>query len=641
MRASSATPRTVTAVRAFSVRPARALTSHWIHQPLARFAAAAIAAAAVLAGISSTSEAGTTVTGGAVDPTPAHTTAFRPVGPCRIADTRNGEGLVRLDADTIRVQVTGRCDAPTSATAAVLTLTVAGATMDGFLTAWGAGEARPTASNVNWRAGDTRANSAIVRLGSNGAVDIYVSGTTQVIVDVTGTFAPASSARAGRFIPIDPVRSLDTRGGEALAPNTVVNVRAPQSVPADALAVAVNVTAAGAGHAGHFTAFPGGSTLPDASMLNTDGWNQTRAAASVVPVSSSGLSLYSSGGGHVVVDITGYFTGSSAGISAVGLFVPLSPSRLHDSRDASSKLSAGSTQRVGVNVVGAAIVGNWTMVDTDGAGFLSLRAAGTPFTESSNANAAGSDTVANMAITAISNLGVDAYSWGGAHLIADLHGYFTGSPQTAPTLPSNGTVRGDGRLPGPRHADRVYRVLYVGDSMASETKDTLRQSLPTWEFDDATFGGTAPCDRVGEGSYTEILDTMQPDFVVISFLGNNITSCTDHLTGPALLEQYRRDITSLCRQAAPANCVLVGQAPLHPSMLPNLPPGEPTGTYAHMAAQNPWLFIDAGAAVEDADGGYVPALRSWDTVHFSTEGAARYGYAIGYFLTTVTETSVR
>jgi hypothetical protein len=30
------------------------------------------------------------------------------------------------------------------------------------------------------------------------------------------------------------------------------------------------------------------------------------------------------------------------------------------------------------------------------------------------------------------------------------------------------------------------------------------------------------------------------------------------------------------------------------------------------------------------------AMRSLDTLHFTTEGAARYGYAIGEFLTTIT-----
>jgi hypothetical protein len=132
-----------------------------------------------------------------------------------------------------------------------------------------------------------------------------------------------------------------------------------------------------------------------------------------------------------------------------------------------------------------------------------------------------------------------------------------------------------------------------------------------------------------------VLETVQPDFVVLSFIGNDLTPCTGFETGTVLLDQYRRDITSLCVQAAPANCVLVGQAPRLPSDH-GLPFGEPTPLYIELASNNAFMYVDAGAAVEDANGGYVPSLRSWDTLHFSPEGAARYGYAIGEFLTTVT-----
>ena len=55
--------------------------------------------------------------------------------------------------------------------------------------------------------------------------------------------------------------------------------------------------------------------MPTSSILNVDQPNQTRAAAGIFPVSSSGVALYLSGGGHIVVDLLGYFTGPSAGAS--------------------------------------------------------------------------------------------------------------------------------------------------------------------------------------------------------------------------------------------------------------------------------------------------------------------------------------
>jgi hypothetical protein len=48
---------------------------------------------------------------------------------------------------------------------------------------------RPLASDLNFVAGQTIANLVIVKLGSNGKVDIYnAAGNTDVIVDVVGWY---------------------------------------------------------------------------------------------------------------------------------------------------------------------------------------------------------------------------------------------------------------------------------------------------------------------------------------------------------------------------------------------------------------------------------------------------------------------
>jgi hypothetical protein len=48
-------------------------------------------------------------------------------------------------------------------------------------------------------------------------------------------------------------------------------------------------------------------------VLNTDRGGQTRAASSIAPISPGGLSVYSHSGGHVIVDVTGWFTGPVGG----------------------------------------------------------------------------------------------------------------------------------------------------------------------------------------------------------------------------------------------------------------------------------------------------------------------------------------
>jgi hypothetical protein len=90
----------------------------------------------------------------------------------------------------------GRCGIPPSAAAISLNLTVTGATAAGHLTVYPQGQPIPLASTINFRSGQTRANNAIVPLGTGGAIAI-VSGqppgnTTHVIVDLSGYFTPPS-----------------------------------------------------------------------------------------------------------------------------------------------------------------------------------------------------------------------------------------------------------------------------------------------------------------------------------------------------------------------------------------------------------------------------------------------------------------
>ena len=72
----------------------------------------------------------------------------------------------------------------------------------------------------------------------------------------------------------------------------------------------------------------------------------------IQPVSSAGLTIRSHSGGHVVVDFLGWFTGPSAAVSTQGLFVPVGPQRLLDTRE----------------LVGLAPLRGLTVVRVDGGG---------------------------------------------------------------------------------------------------------------------------------------------------------------------------------------------------------------------------------------------------------------------------------
>ena len=334
---------------------------------------------------------------------------------------------------------------PANAVAAVLTITTTDTTGAGFVSAWPSGTARPTTSVLNYNsAGATVANTTIVQLGG-GAVDIFVMGGAKIIVDVAGAFVPATGAvSSGRFVALGSAsRVLDTRtSGTPVAAQSTTRIVRPPSVPADAVAIAANITVDVARDTGFWTAWPAGAARPNSSMLNIERSGQTRSAMTIVPVTASGFDVFSLGGGHLIVDVVGYFTGSGAASSEDGLFVPMSPVRRLDTREAaplgrSAPLVATETIEFSSPVSGAsALVYNLTTTNASGAGFVTAYPAGNNRPGTSNVNAPQSNyIVANLAITTVSTRGVALYSLNGEHLIADISGYFTGTPVAAP-LPS-------------------------------------------------------------------------------------------------------------------------------------------------------------------------------------------------------------
>ncbi|MGQ5259184.1 hypothetical protein ACTWLT_00350 [Micromonospora sp. ZYX-F-536] len=120
----------------------------------------------------------------------------------RIADSRDDSGWLRvMHPGPFPAFAAGGaplckswCGSPNvPVTAAVLNLTVTGPTVAGVLTAYPRGAVRPTASNVNFVAGETASNLAVVR-AADGYVDVFnnSSGTAHLIADQAGYFvAPA------------------------------------------------------------------------------------------------------------------------------------------------------------------------------------------------------------------------------------------------------------------------------------------------------------------------------------------------------------------------------------------------------------------------------------------------------------------
>jgi hypothetical protein len=85
----------------------------------------------------------------------------------------------------------GPCGIPAEANALALNVTVTEPTAPGHITVFPLGVPLPLASTINYRAGQTRANNAIIPLGTNDSISIFCgqsSGTTHFIIDVVGYF---------------------------------------------------------------------------------------------------------------------------------------------------------------------------------------------------------------------------------------------------------------------------------------------------------------------------------------------------------------------------------------------------------------------------------------------------------------------
>jgi hypothetical protein len=238
--------------------------------------------------------------------------AFYPVAPCRVVDTRQTGGIVARN--TTR-RITGGC-LPANAQAYSLNVTTVPTGSLGFLTLFPDGTSQPLASTLNNLTGTVVANAAILRAGTGGAFNAFVTDDTHLIVDLNGYFAAPGQPGALSFFPMQPCRIFDTRdpngafGGPQMARDTTRNFTVPSSgcaVPGTAQAYVTNATVVPPGVFGFLTLFPGGQARPTVSTLNAiDGALHSNAA--IVPAGAGGaISVYTSDVTHLLLDISGYF----------------------------------------------------------------------------------------------------------------------------------------------------------------------------------------------------------------------------------------------------------------------------------------------------------------------------------------------
>jgi hypothetical protein len=374
-------------------------------------------------------------------PTPAH---FIPVPPCRLADTRGAGGTFgspALVGDQTRdfPVPSGECAIPSNAKAYSLNLTVVPHGPLGYVTIWPTGQTQPVASTLNSLDGRVKANASIVPAGTSGAVSVYATDDTDVILDINGYFVAPSDSTAEAFYPVSPCRLVDTRAGASSTVSsgalmggtsrTLPLLSSPCNVPSTAVAYSLNFTAIPSnGTLGYLTVYPTGVAQPVVSTLNAP-TGTIVANAGIIPAGTSGsIDVFATDATDVVVDINGYFAAPGTG----GLsFYPLPPCRVLDSRNPSGSLPFTNTMNV--NVIGTgcanataaqAYVFNATVVPPAPLGYLTLWPEGTAQPVVSTLNALDGSITSNMAIVPANDNAISAFADNATYLILDTSGYF-------------------------------------------------------------------------------------------------------------------------------------------------------------------------------------------------------------------------
>ena len=355
--------------------------------------------------------------------------------PCRIADTRNNNDpiLGGTSRDFAIQGNQGACsNIPSTAAAYSLNVTVVPHNhfLD-YLTVWPSGEPRPGVSTLNSYDGRIKANAAIVGAGTGagGAVSVYATDTTDVILDLDGYFAtPDTSTLA--FYPVTPCRIEDTRqSGQPLPGGQEADfpVSGLCNIPSTAMAYSLNFTAIPYEPLNFLSVWPAGGTLPNVSTLNSPTGTVVANAAMVGAGNGGKVAVYPTDKIDLVIDINGYYAPATSAPGGLSLFT-LTPCRVLDTRpngQFSGTLAVDGVQSpCSIPALAQELVVNATVVPPGPMGYLTLWANGQPQPNTSTLNAYDGQITSNMAVVPTSNGWVNAYAFNPTQLIVDVFDYF-------------------------------------------------------------------------------------------------------------------------------------------------------------------------------------------------------------------------
>jgi DNA-binding beta-propeller fold protein YncE len=376
----------------------------------------------------------------------ATTLQLSTVTPCRLVDTRQGNPIQGGTTQTFNLPQLGqaRCTGLDLSTAASYSLNVTLLPKNGgrvrYLTIWPTSQLQPTVSTMN-SDGRNKANAAIVSAGLSGAVNVFVTDTADVLLDIDGYFKPSGPSTL-QFYPLTPCRIVDTRNPPGDLGGPYLSAGVPRSFPlleatscfpsgVNPSAYSLNFTALPHGSLGYLTVWPTGENRPVVSTINAPTGTNTANAAIVPAGTGEAVSVFASGDTGLLIDVNGYF--APPGQGGLSLY-PTPPCRVLDTRNGNGAFSGLLNPPVDIlgSPCGApsqsrAYALNATVVPSQGGlGYLTLWPDGQEQPIVSTLNALDGAVTSNMAIVPAGTQGkVDAFAGSGmTNLILDISAFF-------------------------------------------------------------------------------------------------------------------------------------------------------------------------------------------------------------------------
>lgn len=243
--------------------------------------------------------------------------------PTRVIDTRTDvNGSLRGYLSPRTYILAGKGGIPSNASAVIANITTTDHAQDGWITFWPSGNPKPETSNLYYqKSKPAMANFAVLKLGSNGGIDVVGGNGVNVLIDVAGYIIkgvgevsnPAGQIhllpQSARIVDTRPNSGLDG-SGVPLKGSSIPNkytIAGIANVPGDTVGAIITVTALNYTGNSWVSVFPAG-TISGTSNLSLSSGQAAIANTAVVKLNNRAIDVVGPQGTNVLIDVIGYIS---------------------------------------------------------------------------------------------------------------------------------------------------------------------------------------------------------------------------------------------------------------------------------------------------------------------------------------------